>query len=126
MLIIHLYYHSIFPDGIVGGRIPNPAIPLHVLAEISGWMRAEVSMDDVVDQLRVRTIPTGYTPHPWTPGKLLRAHLHIMYRHTHIFSTCTVLCTCTELPSLTLYMYSTLVKVAELTDEMMSMSVSKS
>ena len=25
-------------------------------------------MDDVVDRLRVRTIPSGYIPHPWTPG----------------------------------------------------------
>ena len=25
-------------------------------------------MDDVVDRLRVITIPSGYIPHPWTPG----------------------------------------------------------
>ena len=55
------------------------AVPLHVLAEISGRMRAGVSTDDVVNRLHVRTIPSGYIPHPWTPGKVLHAYVYLMY-----------------------------------------------
>jgi hypothetical protein len=46
----------------------NPAVPNSVLSEILSW-RAEGATDmDIIIRLRQRTVPSGYTPLPWTQG----------------------------------------------------------
>lgn len=46
----------------------NPAVPTTVLQEIVLWKAMGVSMDDIVDRLRTRTVPSGYALCMWTPG----------------------------------------------------------
>lgn len=47
-------------DGSIGSKHPNPAVPLSLLTEILEWREGGISMDDIVDRLRPRTVPSGY------------------------------------------------------------------
>ncbi len=44
----------------------NPAVPMRVLSEIWGWKNAGIDTDDWIGRLRLRTVPSGYTPCPWS------------------------------------------------------------
>ena len=55
-------------DGTVTAIHPDPAVPKEMLGEIAGWKRSGLTDDDVIDRLRVRTVPAGYPIHPWSPG----------------------------------------------------------
>lgn len=45
-------------------------IPIATLNEIWGWrMNLHLTMEDVVDRLRGRTVPNGYTYHNWKQGE---------------------------------------------------------
>lgn len=47
---------------------PNPAVKESVLSEILSW-RCEGATDlDVITRLRQQTVPSGYTPLPWSQG----------------------------------------------------------
>lgn len=60
------------PDGTIVAVAPHPAVPTSLLREILSW-RSEGATDLVViSKLRQRTVPEGYTPHPWNPGLHLR------------------------------------------------------
>ena len=64
----NIYHSTVHPDGTVTAEHHNPAIPLAMLMEIVEWKESGATMDDVVNRQRLRTVPPGYTPHPWTSG----------------------------------------------------------
>ena len=47
---------------------PNPAVPLDVLQSIYLWLSHDVTFDDIIDRLRPRTVPSGYTYSNWKTG----------------------------------------------------------
>ena len=54
-------------DGVLVAEEPNPAVPQEVLKEV--WqLKQEVSLEDIVSRLRARTVPSGYSFHPWKRG----------------------------------------------------------
>lgn len=55
-------------DGSIGSKHPNPAVPLSLLTEILEWREGGISMDDIVDRLRPRTVPSGYPYCTWKAG----------------------------------------------------------
>lgn len=58
------------PDGSVVGECYNVAVTTSLLVEIHDWMCNGATMIDVIDRLRTRTVPAGYTPHSWHIGIL--------------------------------------------------------
>jgi hypothetical protein len=48
---------------------PNPAVGAALLKEILLWKLEGCSNDDVITRLRQRTVPEGYTIHPWIAGE---------------------------------------------------------
>ena len=60
-------------------EIPHSAVPTALLTEILLWKDEGCSEMDVIERLRLRTIPDGYHYHTWNYG---------------IIMTCT--CTCTH------------------------------
>ena len=55
-------------DGSVQHTEPNPCVSHNLLTEIHSWRISGASVDDVVDCLRLRCVPSGYVPHPWSEG----------------------------------------------------------
>ena len=49
-------------------EVENEAVPSSLVHEIHSWIEAGASSDDVIGRLRLRCVPPGFTPHPWTPG----------------------------------------------------------
>lgn len=56
------------PDGSVVAECYNAAVTTSLLVEIQDWMCNGATMSDVIDRLRPRTVPTGYTPYSWHIG----------------------------------------------------------
>ena len=56
-------------DGVVA-RVRNPAINSELLQEVYKWNMEGATMDDVIERLRLRTVPSKYTGsiHSWTDG----------------------------------------------------------
>ena len=55
-------------NGHLVAQSPNPAVSYALLAEIWKWMNEKASLEDVVVQLRPRTVPNGYNYHKWKEG----------------------------------------------------------
>lgn len=55
-------------NGSLTAVIPNPAVEPALLKQINAWIEAGVTMDDVIERLRLQTVPSGYTIHNWTEG----------------------------------------------------------
>ena len=55
-------------DGSISALIPNPAVSAGLLNEIHSWQRP---IEDVIERLRLRTVPPGYTVSKWYLGKLI-------------------------------------------------------
>ena len=67
-----MYCHTVvLPDGQIVAEYQNPAVPKTILKEILSWMAQGATAKDVVQHLRLRTVPPGFSPHPWIPGKYL-------------------------------------------------------
>jgi len=68
-----LYLHA-YTD--VGGCVtavePNPAVGSELLSEIKVWYEEHATTDDVIERLRLRTVPSGYAIHSWTEGKAIQ------------------------------------------------------
>jgi len=41
----------------------NPAVDVGLLCEILSWKTQGALFDDIVEWLRIRTVPSGYVPH---------------------------------------------------------------
>ena len=57
-------------NGNIKAKVPNPAVDSNLLCEILSWNREDISVDDIIERLRVRTVPIGYTPHSWAIGNI--------------------------------------------------------
>ena len=55
-------------DGSIVGLQPAPCVSTALLCEIHSWRESGASEDDVIDRLRTRCVPSGYTPHVWNSG----------------------------------------------------------
>ena len=55
-------------DGSVSALESNPAISTELLREIKKWYAEGATTDDVIERLRLQTVPPGYTFHNWTEG----------------------------------------------------------
>ena len=55
-------------DGNVTAVLPNPAISIKSLDEIKKWYAEGATIDDVIERLRLKTVPPGYSIHSWTEG----------------------------------------------------------
>ena len=63
---------------------PSPIVPASLLSEILSW-RCEGATDmDVITRLRQRTVPTGYNPHPWKPGRFAMTILMIIVTFNYV------------------------------------------
>ena len=59
---------KVYLDGAVHHTELNPFVSHDLLTEIHCWRTSDATMDDVVDRLRLRCVPSGYVPHPWSDG----------------------------------------------------------
>ena len=55
-------------DGVVTARVHNDAVHTDLLNQIHGWITAGAKQDDVIERLRLKTVPTGYNVHTWIQG----------------------------------------------------------
>jgi len=62
---------SEFSNDKTTAEIPNPAVPESLLEEIWGLRSCDISWNDVIEQLRIRTVPPGYIFCTWHAGKSL-------------------------------------------------------
>ena len=58
-------------EGNVSAVQHNPGISAELLDEINSWYTQGVTVDDVIERLRLRTVPPGYTIHSWVEGVAL-------------------------------------------------------
>ena len=56
------------PDGTLIAECHGTPVPINVLQEIYSWKVNGLTMDDIVQRLRVRTVPNGQVLHSWRPG----------------------------------------------------------
>lgn len=49
-------------------QVPNPAVSNEVLKEIVQWKHEGLSLDGIIDRLRPRTVPSGYSYHTLIEG----------------------------------------------------------
>ena len=59
-------------DRSVAAYLPNPAINTELLKEIQQWYDQGATVDDVIDRLRLKTVPPGYVTHSWIEGAVVR------------------------------------------------------
>ena len=55
-------------DGTVTTLESNTAISTELLSEIKKWYTEGATNDDVIERLRLRTVPPGYPIHSWIEG----------------------------------------------------------
>lgn len=67
----HHFIVGVLPNGTVTTKSDDHIVPQSVLRDISRWKTEGISMSDIVDRLRPRTVPSGYKFHTWTPGTLV-------------------------------------------------------
>jgi len=58
-------------EGSISAVLYNPAISAELLDEINSWYTQGATVDDVIERLRLRTVPPGYTIHNWIEGVLI-------------------------------------------------------
>ena len=56
------------PDGNLVAECHSTPVPISVLQEIYSWKVNGLTMDDIVQRLRVKTVPNGQVFHSWRPG----------------------------------------------------------
>ena len=55
-------------DGTIVPETNDTVVPQCILKEILMLKEQGISMRDIVQRLRPRTVPAGYVYHTWTPG----------------------------------------------------------
>ena len=55
-------------DGKCTACIPNPAVDSDLLEKVCSWIRAGATTNDIIERLRLETVPAGYKFHTWTEG----------------------------------------------------------
>ena len=62
-----LFYLELVNSNLVAEK-PNPAVSSSVLDEIWKWKKENASTEDLVQRLRLRTVPIGCQYHNWKSG----------------------------------------------------------
>ena len=57
------------PSGAIVAAQPTDFVNVALLKEIEAWKMEGCSDNDIVQRLRIRTVPRGYSPTSWIPGK---------------------------------------------------------
>lgn len=57
--------------------LPTPFVSNDLLREIQCWKNTGATNDDILDRLRLRCVPTGYSPKPWSQGMLRYAYSYL-------------------------------------------------
>ena len=65
---LDLFLYTVTSDGSVVALFPTPYVSHDPLMEIHSWKKAGASKDDIIARLRLRCVPAGYTPKPWSSG----------------------------------------------------------
>lgn len=85
MFIDNQYIHfkaiqcEVLLDGTVVAECANPAVSNTLLQEIARWKKQGICMEDIVDRLRPRTVPAGYSFLPWKPGIIIPVPIILFY-----------------------------------------------
>ena len=71
-----ILYGIVERDGVVA-RVRNPAVSFELLQEVYKWNREDTTIDDVIEHLRLRTVPSKYTGaiHSWADGITLFTYI---------------------------------------------------
>lgn len=67
-------YDVVLDDGSVVAEVSNTAVSVSLIKEVYSWKQEGASWDDILCRLRLRCVPSGYTPQPWISG--INACLH--------------------------------------------------
>lgn len=51
-------------DGKVTARVPNPVVDSDLLQKVYAWITAGATIDDVIDRLRIETVPLAVNSTP--------------------------------------------------------------
>jgi len=64
------YCVSVDDNGRIIARVTNPAMNSALLQEVYQWNKEGATIDDVIERLRLRTVPSEYvgTIHTWIDG----------------------------------------------------------
>ena len=54
--------------GQVVAKKAHPGVNSELLADILKWQKQGLDWIDILNRLRLRTVPPGYTYHPWKSG----------------------------------------------------------
>ena len=68
---LQFVFHTDVEDGNITAVLSNPAVTVGLLSEIKSWYAEVATVNDVVERLRLRTVPCGYTIHSWTEGAVV-------------------------------------------------------
>ena len=68
---LQFVFHTDVEDGNITAVLSNPAVTVGLLSEIKSWYAEGATVNDVVERLRLRTVPCGYTIHSWTEGAVV-------------------------------------------------------
>ena len=74
MLVLYMLqfdFHTDLKNGNITAVLLNPAVTLDLLSEINSWHEEGATVNDVVECLRLRTVPLGYTIHSWIEGAIV-------------------------------------------------------
>ncbi|XP_065889311.1 uncharacterized protein [Dysidea avara] len=56
-------------NGAITALLPNHAVSPELLGDLKKWNSEGASLDDAIERLRLRTVPSGYEIHIWIEGK---------------------------------------------------------
>ena len=78
----------------------KPAVPLEMLKKVHNLLKSGISIEDVVDRLRTKTVPKGYPCHPWLSGVYVMyyaQHVYVVWWYMYIVCVCLCVCMCVHL-----------------------------
>ena len=55
-------------NGAITTLLPNHAISPELLGDLNKWKSEGANLDDVIEWLRLQTVPPSYQIHTWTEG----------------------------------------------------------
>ncbi len=64
---MHMVNAALSDDTIVATE-PSSCVDASLLKEIHTWEKSGANFTDIVERLRHRCVPQGYTPTPWSSG----------------------------------------------------------
>ena len=65
---------GIASDGTIQTKRPEPWITQALLQQLLLLQLQEKTRMEIIDYLRLRTVPEGYFTHPWTEGDYIIVH----------------------------------------------------